>query len=180
MRRFRFLAWLLAPVFALLLVTPANAGKNYLSIDPSSIVSGAQPFDVGPWGNYTLGGCPDWLGSFLWSYTPECVGICNSSCPCLVVGDGFAYPSGWPCVAGVPNCTNPSPTVPGPSCYTTKKYGTADLANGWHYVSYSNSWYTGGIGSAGPWTSETKCKSERAGAQSLGLTVGSGCFYIFH
>jgi hypothetical protein len=157
MRTVRSLVFSLA---ILLLTVSTHAGTNdwFYRITPPN---GAAAFDVGPYNSEY--GCKDWLGSALYLHPDACHDH-PSDHNCRIIGNGFAYPAGFP--YPVP----PDKQIPSGTCFESDQPG---MREGYYFFSYSD---RGPFAVAvGPFGSQ-KCDSELAGWKQG--RAGSGCFFV--
>lgn len=122
-------------------------------------IDGTQAVTVGPY--KTVGGCRDWLGSALYLHPFKCH-LHPTEHNCRIIGNGYAYPEGWP---------YPSPvTLPSIDCTESSD---PVAPNGFGYFSYSPS----GVHIEGGKWGKYGCGRRRKTAAMRGAVVGSGCFF---
>ena len=153
----RFLA---VSISMLVLTVPTYAGTNdwFYRITPPN---GAAAFDVGPYNSEF--GCKDWLGSALFLHPNECHDH-PSDYNCRIIGNGFAYPAGFP--YPVPQ----DKQIPSGTCVESNARG---MRQGYYFFWYSDrSPFAAAVGPFG----EQECESVLAGWTQG--RAGTGCFYV--
>jgi hypothetical protein len=157
MHTVRFLAASIAMLF-LTASTYAGTDDWFYRITPPN---GAAAFDVGPYNSEY--GCKDWLGSALFLHPSSCHDH-PSDHNCRVIGNGFAYPAGFPYPVPLEK------QIPSGTCFESQAPG---FPQGYYFFSYSDR--PASAAAIGPFSLQ-KCNSVHAG-WTRGR-AGSGCFFI--
>jgi hypothetical protein len=160
----------------------------WMTITPPAYDTGAMPFLVGAWKGVH---CADWCGSMLWHFPSGCYNGINADCTASArTGNGIPYPINYPCTIGVPNCTNPAPSMVSGNCGAVWSSTMKPLADGFWYLQYKPG-ATGPVGKDGlngtkafasdspDLVASTACNKALKAAQKLNpSSVSSQCFCV--